>query len=80
MAIPPKKEFASLAPSHRVFRRWRHADYWTGDVGLAGTGHYFHTPWSSHSGDRISMGQNVAINNSSMAARSFSENKIKKAN
>jgi hypothetical protein len=49
------------------------------DVGSAGTRNCFYTPWSSHLGDRISMGQKVALNSSSMVARPLSKNQVKEA-
>jgi hypothetical protein len=43
------------------------------DVGIAWTGPCSYTPWPGHSGNRISMGEKVALNSSSVAARSFSQ-------
>jgi hypothetical protein len=78
-AIPTKKEFATLAPSRRFCRRRDHSDHWNSDVGCAGTRHYFYTAWSGHSGERISMGEKVALDSPSMAARPFSKSQIEKA-
>ena len=64
MAIPAKKEFADLAPSRRVFRRWALAHDWNRDVGYARSRNCFYTPWSGHLGDRIYMGQKMARDSS----------------
>jgi hypothetical protein len=71
LANPSKEEFATLAPGPRVFRRWRHSDGWIRDVNPARSGDDFFTSWSGHLGDRISMGQKMALNSSSMAAGRF---------
>jgi Ca2+-transporting ATPase len=46
---------------------------------LPGPAIIFIPPWSGHSGNRISMGQNLALNIPSMAPQSFSEDQIEKA-
>ena len=56
MAIPAKKEFANLAPSHRAYRWRRLSNYWARDVGIARPCNHFHTSRAGYSGDRISMG------------------------
>jgi hypothetical protein len=71
LAIPSKKKFATLAQGDRVFRRWRHSDGWTRDVDPARSGDDLSTSWYGHLGDRISMGQKMALNSSSMAAGRF---------
>jgi hypothetical protein len=50
------------------------------DVDITWTGCSFHTTWLGNSGDRVSMGQKVALNGSPMAARSFSKTLIQTAN
>jgi hypothetical protein len=78
-AIPPKKEFAALAPGRCVCPWWVLAHDWNRNVGSAGSRTGFYTSWPSHFSDRISMGQKVALDSSSMDARSFSEDQIKGA-
>jgi hypothetical protein len=78
VANPAKKEFPCLAPSDRVFRRWRHSDHWTRNVGPAGTRNYFYTSWSSHFGDRISMGQELAFPNPAMDPSSFQKADVRR--
>ena len=77
-AIAPKKEFTNLAPGSRFFPRWRYSHPWTHNAGPARTGHHFYTFGSSHSGERISMGQKVALNSSSMATSSLPKNQVEK--
>ena len=78
-AITPKKEFADLAASNCIFY-WRGLpNHWHRDVGVAWTGASSHTAWPGDFGDRISMGQKVALNWPSMAARSVSKDQVKKA-
>jgi hypothetical protein len=77
LAIPSKEEFATLAPGHRVFRRWRRSDGGTRDVGPARPGDNLCASWSCHLGDRISMGQEMALNSPSMAAGRFRKITVK---
>ena len=78
VAIPAKKKFADLAAGNRIFY-WRGLpNHWRRDVGVAWTGSSSYTAWPGDFGDRISMGQKVAVDRSSMAARSFPKNQIKK--
>ena len=54
-------------------------DHWRRDVGVAWAGCSFYTAWPSHFGSRIFMGQKVAVESSSMAARPFSKSQVEKA-
>jgi hypothetical protein len=79
VAIPAKKKFADLAAGNRIFY-WRGLpNHWRRDVGVAWTGCSSYTAWLCHFGDRVSMGQKVALSSSSMAARSFSKTLIQTA-
>jgi hypothetical protein len=80
VAITEEKEFADLAPRNRILY-WRGLpNHWHRDVGVAWAGSSSYTAWPGDFGDRISMGQKVAGNSSSMAARSFQKIKLKRAN
>jgi len=67
-----------LAQTNRIFCRRVLSNHGRRHVGVAWTGCPSYTAWLGHSGDRISMGQKVARNMPSMAARSFSKNQIEK--
>ena len=78
MAIPAKKKFADLAASNRIFY-WRGLpNHWHRNVGVAWTGSSSYTAWPGDFGDRISMGQKVALNRPSMAARSVPKDQVEK--
>ena len=67
-----------MAQTNRIFCRRALFNHGRRHVGVAWTGCPSYTAWPGHSGDRISMGQKVARNMPSMAARSFSKNQIEK--
>jgi hypothetical protein len=68
-----------MAQANHIFCGRGLFDHRRRDVGVAWACPYSHTAWLGHSGDRVSMGQKVALNGSSMAARSFSKTLIQTA-
>jgi hypothetical protein len=79
-AIAKKTELADLAQTHRIFCRRALFNHGRRHVGVAWAGCPSYTAWPGHSGDRISMGQKMALNSSSMAARRFQKIKLKRPN
>jgi len=67
-----------MAQINHIFRRGALFNSGCRNVGITWTGCSFYTAWLGHSGDRVSMGQKVALNGSSMAARSLSKNQIER--
>jgi hypothetical protein len=67
-----------MAQINHIFRRGALFNSGCRDVGITWTGCSFYTAWLGHSGDRVSMGQKMAGDSSSMAARPLSKNQVKK--
>jgi len=67
-----------MAQVNHIFRRRAVFNRGRRDVGTAWAGYCSYTAWLDHPGDRVSMGEKVARNSSSMAARPFSKSQVEK--
>ena len=68
-----------MAQVNHIFHRRALFNRGRRDVGTAWTGCSSYPAWLGHTGDRVSMGEKVAGNSSSMAARPFSKSQVEKA-